>query len=75
MDIPVIKYEHSLKQKIDFVEMKYTIDDILQMPEGQTFECKSIRVDPKALAVTIVAMGNADGGLIAVGISDKTRQI
>lgn len=56
-------------------KMRYTIDDIRQLPEGQTFECKSIRADPKAPAITIVAMVNADGGIIAVGISDKTRQI
>ena len=55
--------------------MRYSIDDIRQMPEGQTFDCKSILVDPKALAVTIVAMANADGGMIAVGVSDKTRCI
>lgn len=45
------------------------------MPEGQTFDCKSVRVDPKALATTIVAMANADGGIVAIGISDKTRRI
>ena len=45
------------------------------MPEGQTFDCKSIHIEPKALANTIVAMANADGGMIAVGISDKTRRI
>ncbi len=45
--------------------MRYTIDDIRQMPEGQTFDCKSILVDPKALAVTIVAMANADGSMVA----------
>jgi ATP-dependent DNA helicase RecG len=55
--------------------MKYSIEELRQMPEGQTFDCKSIHIDPKALAVTIVAMANADGGLIAVGISDKTRRI
>lgn len=55
--------------------MKYTIEEIRQMPEGQTFDCKSIHVEPKALANTIVAMANADGGMIAVGISDKTRRI
>jgi ATP-dependent DNA helicase RecG len=55
--------------------MRYTIDDLRRMPEGQTFDCKSIQVDPKALAITIVAMANADGGTIAVGISDKTRRI
>ena len=55
--------------------MRYTIEDICQMPEGQTFDCKSIHIEPKALANTIVAMANADGGMIAVGISDKTRRI
>ena len=55
--------------------MRYTIDEIRQMPEGQTFDCKSILVDPKALAVIIVAMANADGGMVAVGISDKTRRV
>ena len=55
--------------------MRYTIEKIRLMPEGQTFDCKSILIEPKALANTIVAMANADGGMIAVGISDKTRRI
>ena len=32
-------------------------------------------LDPKALAIPIVAMANADGGMLAIGISDKTRKI
>ena len=55
--------------------MRYTIEEICQMPEGQTFDCKSIHIEPRALANTIVAMANADGGMIAVGISDKNRRI
>ena len=55
--------------------MKYTIEEIQQMPEGQTFDCKSIHIEPKHLASIIIAMANADGGVIAVGISDKTRRI
>lgn len=55
--------------------MRYTIEELQHMPEGQTFDCKSIHIDPKALATTIIAMANADGGMIAVGISDKTRRI
>ena len=43
--------------------------------EDQTFDCKSIQIDPKALAVPIVAMVNADGGVIAIGVSDKTGKI
>lgn len=55
--------------------MRFTIEELRKMPEGQTFDCKSIHIDPKALANTIVAMANADGGMIAVGISDKSRRI
>ena len=57
------------------MKMRYTVEDICQMAEGQTFDCKSIRIEPKALANTIVAMANADGGMIAVGITDKSRRI
>lgn len=52
-----------------------TIEDIKDRPEGQTFDCKSVKIEPKALAVPIVAMANADGGILAIGISDKTRRI
>ena len=55
--------------------MKYTIEELLQMQEGQTFDRKSILIEPSHLATIIVAMANADGGMIAVGISDKTRRI
>ena len=41
----------------------------------ETFDCKSIQIDPKALAVPIVAMANADGGVLAIGVSDKTRTL
>ena len=52
-----------------------TIEEILTRSEDQTFDCKSIQIDPKALAVPIIAMANADGGIIAVGVSDKSRRI
>ena len=52
-----------------------TIEDIKDRHEGQTFDCKSVKIEPKALAVPIVAMANADGGMLAIGISDKTRRI
>ena len=47
-----------------------TIDYYLNQPEGQTYDKKSGRIEPKALAVTMVAMANADGGTIAIGIED-----
>ena len=52
-----------------------TIQDIQTRKEDQTFDCKSIQIDPKALAVPIVAMANADGGVLAIGVSDKTRAL
>ena len=52
-----------------------TIQEIQNRKEDQTFDCKSIQIDPKALAIPIVAFANADGGMIAIGVSDKTRTI
>ena len=52
-----------------------TIEEIRTQKEGQTYDCKSAQIEPKALAVPIVAMANADGGTLAIGISDKTRKI
>lgn len=51
------------------------IQEILTRKEDQTFDCKSIQIGPKALAVPIVAFAIADGGVIAIGVSDKTRKI
>lgn len=48
-----------------------TIEEILACKECQTFDCKSIQIAPKALAISMVAMANADGGVLAIGISDK----
>ena len=52
-----------------------TIEEIRTGKEGQTFDLKSIQINLKALAIPIVAMANADGGMLAIGISDKTRKI
>ena len=52
-----------------------TIQEITTRKEDQTFDCKSIQIEPKALAVPIVVFANADGGVIAIGVSDKTRII
>ena len=52
-----------------------TIEEIQARKECQTFDCKSIQIDAKALAIPIVAMANADGGVLAIGVSDKTRRI
>lgn len=43
-----------------------TIEEIQVRKECQTFDCKSIQIDPKSLAVPIVAMANADGSVLAI---------
>jgi len=52
-----------------------TIKDILVLEEGQTFDRKSIKIKPKDLANTVVAMANADGGDIVIGLTDSKREI
>lgn len=46
------------------------IEELKTKPEGQTFDRKSAKIDAKSLAVILVAMANADGGDIAIGIED-----
>ena len=52
-----------------------TIDEVLTFEEMQVFDRKSINIDVKALAITLVAFANSDGGTVAIGISDKTKRI
>ena len=35
-------------------DMRYTIEEIQQMPEGQTFDCKSIHIEPKHLPPSLL---------------------
>ena len=49
---------------------EYNIKSLTTTHEGQTFDRKSARIDPKGLAVVLVAMANADGGCVAIGIED-----
>jgi ATP-dependent DNA helicase RecG len=47
-----------------------TIEEIQKSTEFQVFDRKSVRIDGKALAITIIAFANADGGRIAIGVED-----
>ena len=47
-----------------------TIEEIQACTEFQVFDRKSVRIDTKALAITIIAFANADGGQIALGVED-----
>lgn len=50
------------------------IPALMRLPEGQWFERKSARVDARGLAVSEVAMGNAEGGCIVVGLHDGAAE-
>ena len=52
-----------------------TIEQILAFEEFQIFDRKSINISATSLSDTICAFANADGGTIAIGITDKTKQI
>lgn len=52
-----------------------TIEEVLTMSEKQIFDRKSIQIKPVDLSDTICAFANADGGTIAIGISDKHHRI
>ena len=52
-----------------------TIEEILAQNEGQSFDRKRVKIAPKDLAEIVVAMANADGGTIAIGITDGKRLV
>ena len=47
-----------------------TIEEIQNTTEFQTFDRKSARIDAKGLATAMIALANADGGIIALGVED-----
>ena len=52
-----------------------TIEEVLAKDEKQIFDRKSIHIKPADLSDTLCAFANADGGTVAIGISDKHRRI
>jgi len=53
--------------------MTKSIKKLVTQAENQIFDRKSFLIDPKNLAMTIVAFANADGGDIVLGIEDDGR--
>ncbi len=50
--------------------MEFTLEELYTKKEGQTYDRKSARKDPKGLSNHIVAFANADGGMLVIGIED-----
>ena len=52
-----------------------TLDYVCNEPENKLFDRKSVHVRPAALAELISAFANAEGGVVAIGISDKSKRL
>lgn len=52
--------------------MLYTLEELYNKKEDQTFDRKSARKDPKGLSNHVVAFANADGGTLVIGIEDDS---
>ena len=51
--------------------MKYSVEELKNKKEDQTYDRKSARKDPKGLSNHITAFANADGGTLIIGIEDN----
>ena len=49
---------------------KMSLEEIINIGEGQYFDRKSSKIQINKLAETIIAFANADGGTMAIGIED-----
>jgi len=55
--------------------MIFTIDKTLTMQEGKTLEFKQDLSSPKNFLKTLVAFANTAGGVLLVGVEDKTNKV
>lgn len=64
-----------MTQYTDCQHFGINIPFITTQPENDTFDCKKAKVSPSVLAELISAFANTNGGTIAVGVSDKKREL
>lgn len=57
------------------INPKLTLEYMTTVAENKYFDRKSSKIKPSDLATLISAFANAEGGTIAIGISDKTKRI
>ncbi len=49
--------------------------DLLRRPEGKTLEFKRDLSSPEGVLKTVVAFANTAGGVVVIGVQDKTRHV
>lgn len=49
------------------------LSSLLRGPEGKTFECKPAFSSPDGVIKTLVAFANTSGGVLLIGVEDKTH--
>jgi len=49
--------------------------EVLRKPEGKTLEYKRDLSSPDGLLKTLVAFANTAGGILAIGIEDRTTRV
>src|SRR5262245_32793732 len=51
------------------------LEEILRRPEGKTLEFKRDLSSPDGLIRSILSFANTAGGIVLVGVEDKTRRV
>lgn len=64
-----------MAQSTDCQHFGIDITFIRSQPENETFDCKKAKVSPSALSELISAFANTRGGTIAIGVSDRKREL
>src|SRR4029077_12873475 len=52
-----------------------TIQDLLDSPEGKTLEFKENSKSLPGIVKTVVAFANTAGGIIVIGVEDRTKKV
>ncbi|MDD2706420.1 MAG: helix-turn-helix domain-containing protein [Verrucomicrobiae bacterium] len=53
----------------------FSLDDLLDQTEGKTLEFKRDASSPDRIIATVVAFANSAGGVILIGVEDRTRHV